>query len=308
MSETSPDPVEAVLSLLSGAVPERKAEVECLWEKYAPGIMVSKSARGIVKLDATGERIAFAPKTIDLFWLIGFSGWRAIECYSPHVVCSSKMNLNLEDLFRTDYCLPRIERDYKERRAAVHALVAADDGTNIHWPPDLPRPTADRNALDCPQYKSAYDLTLLAFAFALFHEFRHVMLDVDDGRPTDRREEEMACDVWAREFMTAHVADYAKQHGHSYADVLRKRSMGLALAALVLHDITPEWGHGGSRQYPPLVDRLEAILGNTALSPDDPFWVFTASLLLGVFRQKGESIDTAPKNPRLLSEELVAKL
>lgn len=40
----------------------------------------------------------------------------------------------------------------------------------------------------------------MATAFAFFHEFRHVMLDFDRTRPHDRREEELQCDVWVREF------------------------------------------------------------------------------------------------------------
>ena len=301
------NPKNVVIALLLGAVPERRADIQHLWEKYNPRVVVCDNASGVT-LNATMERIEFDSKTMDVFWLIAFSGWRAIECYSPHVLCSFAMNANIEQLIREDGTLDEIERDYKERRPAVHSLIDARGGLDIRWPPDLPRPSADRNALEDSHYKAAFNLTLLAIAFALFHEFRHVMLDIDGMRPADRREEELACDVWAREFMTGNVATYAKQHGNSYMEVLRKRSLGFALAALVLHDITPVWDHGGNRQYPSLADRFTAILGNTALSAHDPFWVFTASLLLGVFRQRGTSTNFAPMSPRLLSECLLGQL
>jgi hypothetical protein len=58
------------------------------------------------------------------------------------------------------------------------------------------------------------------------------MLDPDGRRHDDLREEEMACDVWAREFMTVKLAAYAQDHAHRYREVLRKRLMGFALAAL----------------------------------------------------------------------------
>ena len=238
MTTQSGDPRDAVIALLLGAVPERQADIECLWEKYDPRVTVCDNACGVT-LNATKERIAFDPKTIDVFWLIAFSGWRAIECYSPHVLCSFIMNQKIESLVRQDSTLHEIERDYKERRAAVHSLIDARDALDTRWPPDLPRPSADRNAFEDVQYKATFDLTLLAIAFTLFHEFRHVMLDTEGKRHTDQREEELACDVWAREFMTVNVAKYTTQHGHSYTEVLRKRSMGFALAALVLHDITP---------------------------------------------------------------------
>jgi hypothetical protein len=49
---------------------------------------------------------------------------------------------------------------------------------------------------------------------SLLYEFRHVMLDRDGARPKDPREEEMACDVWAREFMTSNLAEYARRNRH----------------------------------------------------------------------------------------------
>ena len=207
-----------------------------------------------------------------------------------------------------DSKLPSIERDYKERRAAVNWLIDTRDALAIRWPPDLPRPSSDRNALEDVQYKATFDLTLLSTAFAVFHEFRHVMFDVDGKRPTDRREEELACDVWARDFMTANAGAYAEAHLHSYQRVLRKRSMGFALAALVLHDITPVWDHGGNAQYFSLADRLTAILANTVLPDQYRFWIFTASLLLGVFRQRGTAVNLPAMSPRKLSECLVARL
>lgn len=149
----------------------------------------------------------------------------------------------------------------------------------------------------------------MAVAFALFHEFRHVMLDRDDLRHKDAREEELACDAWAREFLTAKVADYAKGHGHEYHEVLAKRSMGLALAALILHEITPLWDHGGNQQYFSVAARLQAILENTPLPANNHFWVFAASLLIGIFRQKAISLDDVPAMSALeLTRALIGEL
>ena len=69
---------EVVMSLMVGAAPERQADIERLWQKYKPRVDIHDNACGIT-LNATGERIAFDLKTIDVFWLIGFSGWRAIR-------------------------------------------------------------------------------------------------------------------------------------------------------------------------------------------------------------------------------------
>lgn len=298
---------EVVMSLMVGAAPERHADIEHLWQKYKPKVDIHDNACGIT-LNATGERIAFDLKTIDVFWLVGFSGWRAIECYSPHVVSSYITDKEIDKLLQIDVDLPLIERDYKERRAAVNSLIKAKTTLAVLWPPDLPRPSSNRDAVECVEYKAAFDLTCLALAFALFHEFRHVMFDLDGNRPTDRRQEELACDQWARNFITANAGEYAKKHSRSCESVLRKRSMGFALAALVLHDITPVWAHGGTAEYFSLADRLKALLGNTPLPDHDHLWIFTASLLLGVFRQKGDALSQSGMSPRKLCECLLARL
>jgi hypothetical protein len=300
-------PKRAVIGLMKRAVPEREAELMALWERYDPDVVLVADGRRIT-LNADRDRIAFDAKTMDVFWLIAFGGWRAIECYSPHVILSAAYGRTIAEVMALDDELDDLERAYKERRAAAQTLIDAADPSAAPWPPDLPRPSADRNAWDDPQYQAAFDLACLAVAFALFHEFHHVMLDHDGQRPTDRRVEEMACDVWARGFMTANVARYANHNGYSYQEVLRKRSMGLAIAALILHEITPVWDHGGNRHYFSVADRLRTVLDNTPLPSDDHFWVFAASLLIGIFQQRGRPIDASSMGARELARYLLDRL
>lgn len=173
---------------MKGATPERSDEIDALWVKYHPEVVVADDGPGIT-LDATKERIKFNPKTMDVFWLIGFSGWRAIECYSPHVVLSEPCGKTLTELFDDDSDLPEVERNYKERLAAALRLIDERDVNAAPWPDDIPRPSTDRKAIADNQYQATFDLTVLATAFTFFHEFRHVMLDFDGKRPDDRKEE-----------------------------------------------------------------------------------------------------------------------
>lgn len=305
--EETVSPREAVIALMKGAVPERIPEIDSLWRQYSPAVCVVQDAKRVT-LNATKDRIAFDAKTKDVFWLIGFAGWRAIECYSPQVIWSAESGQTVATLIAADGSLAEVERAYKERCAAAQALIDTANPVLALWPDDLPRPTADRDALADVQDKVAFDLTGLALALALFHEFRHIMLDQDKARPADRREEELACDVWARDFMTAKLAAFARSRGRDYHEVLRVRSMGFALAALILHEITPFWDHGGSQEYFSVATRMEAILDNTPLPEDDHFWRFTASLLVGIFRQKHAPIDAPPMSARALTRYLIGKL
>ncbi len=305
--EQSHDPKDLLIGLIADAVPERANEFADLWSRYDPELQIVNSVRGIT-LDATKDRIRFDVKTMEVFWLIGFSGWRAIECYSPHVVLSCLRGKPIETLIASDTELPSFERDYKERIAACQTLIDVANAAQTVWPPDLPRPGADRQAFADDQYKTAYDLTWSAIAFTILHEFHHVMLDKDDQRPSDRREEELFCDVWARQFMTERLEIYASKNGHDYLSVLLRRLMGLALASLILHEVTPFWVLGGNSDYFSIGERLTAILDNAALPEDSHFWVFVASLLIGVYRQRNDKVNFAPTDAKELARHLIAGL
>jgi hypothetical protein len=295
-------PEEIIRMLMKAAVPERSEEVDSLWANYHPRVSIVEN-KSRITLDATKERIEFDPKTMEVFWLIGFSGWRAIECYVPHVILSATCGKALHELFKVDSELPEVERAFSERLATARNLIEHRDADAVPWPDDLPRPVSDRDALDGDQHKTAYDLVVLATAFAFFHEFRHVMLDRDRARPNERREEELQCDVWAREFMTVKLASYASDNGHNYYEVLRKRSMGLALAALILHEITPKYGF--NPHYFSIKTRLTTLLRDTQLPEDDHFWCFAASLLVGIFRREHHSFAPPSMPARLLAENLL---
>lgn len=298
-------PEQIIRTLMKAAVPERAQEVDALWASYSPRVSVVEDKRGIT-LDATKDRIEFDPKTMEVFWLIGFSGWRAIECYSPHVLLSGCCARTLPELFAEDDELPEVELAYRERLATARSLIEQRDANAVPWPDDVPRPVPDREMLDGNQSKTAYDLVVLATAFAFFHEFRHVMLDRDQSRPSQRQEEELQCDVWAREFMTAKLARFASDNDHEYEEVLGKRSMGLALAALILHEITPK--HVANPHYFSIKTRLATLLRNTQLPDRSSFWSFMACLLVGIFRREHHAYSIRPLPARLLAEQLLDQL
>lgn len=306
MNSESISPKEMVIGLMIAAVPERADEIRALWGRYNPEVIIVDDRKGIT-LNATRERICFDAKTPKVFWVIGFNAWKAIECYAPAVIVSAASGRTVAEVLKGDDGLDDVERLYKERRATAQAMIETDRPDTVPWP-DLPHPVASRGELVNDQDKLAFDLTCSAVAFALFHEFRHVMLDRDGERHADRREEELACDVWARDFMTAKLAEYAADNARRFDEVLQRRAMGMAVAALFLHEVTPLWDHGGNQYYFSIATRLQTLLEGTALPPESHFWVHTASLLVGVFRQKHVSLDAPPLNPRALTSHLIAEL
>lgn len=304
---TEPSDRTIILHLLRGAVPERADEISRLWTQYGHAIEVAPSTKGVT-MNANASRIQFDTKTIDLFWLYGFSAWHAIEVYAPALDLATVTGISLDHALKIDAARGSFELDYRQRIASAQSLIAAEQTADIDWPSDVPQPTADRKRLGNAQHMSAFDLVALALAFALLHEFQHVKYCADNSAPATLPEEEIACDTWARDFMTSGLAAYAKDNGHSYAQVHQKRAMGIALAAVIIHAMTPTHAHWGNRQYPPIADRLTAMISGYNLSAGSSFWLFTGCLLIALMRQENRPLDIVANTNQEMVETLIDRL
>lgn len=296
-----------VLHLLRGAVPERADEISRLWTKYGHAVEVVPSAKGMT-MNADDERIQFDIKTIDFFWLLGFSAWRAIEVYAPALVVATSTGIPLEQALSIDTERGQYEFDYKQRIDAARSIIAVEQTADISWPADVPEPTADRESLGGVQQMAAFDLVALALAFSLLHEFQHVMFCADKSGPSKLPEEEIACDAYARDFMTSNIAAYANRHGDDFSRVQQKRAMGIALAAVIIHAMTPTHAHWGNRQYPPIAERLNAMIHGYNLPDGSAFWPYTACLLIALMRQENRPLDIVAHSEKEMVTMLLDKL
>lgn len=134
------------------------------------------------------------------------------------------------------------------------------------------------------------------------------MFRTNDSAPATLPEEEIACDSWAREFMTSDLAAYAEEHGHNYAQVQQKRAMGIALAAVIIDAMTPTHAHWGNRQYPPIAERLTAMIGGYSLPAGSSFWLFTACLLIALMRKENRPLDIVSNSNQEMVEILLDRL
>jgi len=62
----------------------------------------------------------------------------------------------------------------------------------------------------------------LATAYVFLHELQHITFLSYGGFPVDPGEEELACDVWARSFLTDKVGIYAESSGENFTRVFDK--------------------------------------------------------------------------------------
>ena len=296
-----------VQNLLRGAVPERADEIRALWEKYTPAIEAVPDKAGVT-METSPARIQFDSKTVHVFWLLAFSAWRSIETYSPAIILAMTAGATLDKALGADQELGLFEVEYRARWDAAQTMLDSRDTDTTGWPPDIPLPVADREHLKTEQEKAAFDLACLALAFTFLHEFRHVVFFEKKDQPSERPEEEIACDVWARGFLTEKLASYASKHAHQYGEVLLKRSMGMALGAFIVYAITPAHGHWGTADYPPIADRIQALIGGTKLPDESHFWLFASSLLVGIMRRNHRPLDVVPASSKALAEELIDRL
>jgi hypothetical protein len=258
-------------------------------------------------IEAEKDRITFGQELVDAVWLYAFSAWRAIETYSPAIVLSGYANISVEEALGHDGELGSIEQDYKARISVAESFVASPVSAIASWPPDVPKPTADRASLD-NQGAAAFDLALLALAAFFLHEQKHVQFARAPQRPSVLAEEEMACDVYARSFLTEKLAKYAAAHGHDYHQVLSKRAFGLAVGSIVIHGMTPRYERSGNAQYPSVGERMEALVGAMSLPGDANFWLFASAVLTGVMRADGLPLDLVSTNFRVYTEALIDRL
>ena len=151
-------------------------------------------------------------------------------------------------------------------------------------------------------------MALLALAAFFLHEQRHVQFARSPNRPAKLAEEEIACDVYARNFLTEKLAKYASAHGHDYHQVLSKRAFGLAVGSIAIHGMTPRYERSGNAQYPSIGDRMEALVGAMSLPGDANFCLFASAVLTGIMRADGRPLDLVQTNYRSYTEALVGRL
>ncbi|MEN3238738.1 phage exclusion protein Lit family protein [Methylobacterium ajmalii] len=301
---TQPSDKTIVLDLLRCATPERDGEICRLWTRYGQDIEVAESGSGLT-MNATDKRIRFDTKTIDFCWLVGFAFWKSLEVYGPALELATGTGTTLEKALVIDEQRALYEADFKQRISIGQLLIAAQRTADISWPEDLPEPTTYFDSLQDVQDQATLDLVGMALAFTFFHELRHVMFRFENrDAPLPRDEEEMACDTWARAFMTEKAAEYARIHGREYVEVAQMRAMGIALAGAIIHAMTAPHNRWGSADYPPLSERLKAMIDGHTLAETSWFWTFAACILIALLRQQHVKLEITASTAKELVDEL----
>lgn len=96
--------------------------------------------------------------------------------------------------------------------------------------------------------------------------------------------------------------------GTPFVQVQQKRAMGIALAAMIIHTITPTHAHWGNRQYPPIVEQLAAMIAGYTMLAGSSFWPFTGCLLIALIRLENRPLDIIAHSKKEMGEVLLDQL
>ncbi len=309
MSAASFDQTTSAFDLIAAGAPERRPQLVAFWDEYAVRFEEVDNRSGIA-MNANKDRVAYARKDVQILWLLSFSLWKSIELFAPAVMMPSLTGVSSTSFLKLDTRLDSIERDYGERLKIIAQIIEADTLDETLWPPDIPKPVASRDDLQSIEDKAVFDLIMMTTSVAYLHELRHVKFHRDHAngslRPTDPAEEEMMCDVWARDWFMSKLGAYAKDRSHDFGQVCSKRALALLIMCEFLRLANNHTGAFGSAEYPPLADRISALSESVTLSDTDKFWIVSSCILFGEVRRQGQkSLQLPSGSPKAITEFLV---
>lgn len=281
----------AVERLLAAAVPERAAEIERLIQQYDLTFHIASDSPGFM-LEGAFSLVRFTERTLDQIWVMGHAAWRAFEEFGAYLATFADSRITRAEIDELGG-QQDAEQGFDLGMSAVEAIGGAERDGEIVWPVGVPPRAPDAGSVE---QQATFDLTILATAYVFLHEAQHVAFAASDDPRPELRDEELACDRFAREFMLSRSESVA---------VTTKRMMGIAVGLFFIVVLTPPAQRVESLSHPGLVHRLTDGFSDPGPSP----LLFFCSLLLAWHRRAGSlPNEILFVDHRDLLEQLIAML
>lgn len=220
--------------ILEGA-PERRSELEELWQRYLPRFERAADKKGFRLESGPWSLVVFTPRTTAQIWILGFAAWRAFEAYCPYLLLHVPI---IPSAMSNEPDQVQFEKALNGDLLKVRELKNIENLADFAWPFGIPALGLDQP--HTTKERAVIDLIKIATAFSFLHEIRHVMFAQDRKRPQGRFDEEYECDRYARSFLLDKVCEYCASAHENHQGVLGKRMMGIILGAFVILETTPE--------------------------------------------------------------------
>ncbi|CAN7170593.1 phage exclusion protein Lit family protein [Variovorax paradoxus] len=235
---------QAAKALFLGLAPERKGELERLWDYYQLQFCLFTDDEGVMLEGGAYRYVHFSQRALRVIWVSAFAAWEAYA-YAQSAFDGGELRdvRRLEDLLSL----------------ALEIREASDPESvplcGLPEPGTLPSD---------PQFRVPAELAMFATGWAMLHEVRHLKHQqegtstAEGDSPDLARAEELSCDRFAAEYLIEKVTDYAQAHSANEAKVRTKRALGIYFGVVSLIVLAhPNWGQ--TQSHPSVAGRLRAM-------------------------------------------------
>jgi hypothetical protein len=236
----------AAKNIFIGIAPERKEELDHLWEKYHPrfNVLSDMSKDGKIIFDAGLYRdIRFNHRMMRAFWVASFAFWEALSALG-----SEQPNY---DRLRT--LLKYIEH------------VLKDDEYPEAIPCDVPSPGVLVDPKEDYRGRENGEIATFVGGWAFLHEVRHIKHQQDEtscgpqSTADEMHLEELSCDEYATKFLLEKIAIYAEESEQDRSLIEMKRQLGV-YAALFSLTVISKGNWLDSETHPSIQRRIDQVL------------------------------------------------
>jgi len=265
--------------LLQGVIPECQSEMDEYFKKYStyifrcqdrPGFHVEAGPFGILK---------FTQRSMHQMWILGFAAMEALNSYAGiiKILQSTGEQLDL-NILGNHPAITYDQKRYQNLIESVLILNTEENLTSFQWPNRIPSPL-NRKPKDI-NGAAAFDLICMSGAYVFLHEIRHIQFSIEGNSPSDKHEEELECDSFAKEMMLSKIAHYSKKSGDDIKLVRSKRAVSICFALFYMLVLTPRESWSGTESHPSIKARIEILSYELELGDEDNLWMFMATLFL----------------------------
>lgn len=235
-------------ALFLGIAPERTKELEKLWDRYGPVVLVVPDDDLLVMEAGLYRYLRFNHRMLRMIWLLSFSAWEGYV-----MIHNATTTGELGDA----------AEQFKAALETAIAVSVAKNPLSVTLPSAVPEPGPTDVLPVGSTARAAGEIAIFAVGWAFLHEIRHLIHQQDDTAggeaAAERHAEELSCDDYATRFLLEQVENYAKDRNEPEAKVAFKRQLGIYFALYALAVIgRGKWD--ASESHPAIQTRMDQAL------------------------------------------------
>ncbi|MDR2226864.1 MAG: hypothetical protein LBE52_12810 [Providencia sp.] len=161
----------------------------------------------------------------------------------------------------------------------MKALLKTDNLDTVQWNYSIPYPYLGKPQDD--NGMMAFDLICMSEAFNNLHEIKHIIIK-EDNVCIEAHAEELACDLYARNFMLDKISKYCIDTSYDFDLVKSKRLMAVALSCSLFYMASSVNSWIDTEGHPSALKRIENLFNAMTIYDDDHACAYLVTMLIFV--------------------------